>query len=142
MKILIVLLACMVLSGCSLFSKSGKSKPAAPTAGMLSPEAEMTMPPVSAAVYELYSWKDGTDWHYALFKFSDAPRNFESITASPEVLSADSALLEKISALPKGSQVYWNFRRINGCLLPAEEVQSRIYSAARAAAVSMDIIRR
>ena len=27
-------------------------------------------------------------------------------------------------------------------LLPAEEVQSRIYSAARAAAVSMDIIRR
>ncbi|HOX23934.1 MAG TPA: hypothetical protein PLL10_10745 [Elusimicrobiales bacterium] len=137
-----LVVACALLCGCSLFRKSGGGSQPQQSLGLLSPDADMAAPPVSSAMYELYSWKDEKGWHYSLFKFSEAPKNFAAITASPDVFAGEPELLEKVKTLSKGAQIYWNFRNITGFSLPEEETQKKIYSAARSGGVLMDIIRR
>ena len=142
MRILTLILAASLLGACSMFKKSGPPRPS-PLAGMLSPDDDMLLPPTSVAMYELYSWVDeGKTWRFSLFKFTEAPRNFADIVSAPDVFEGEQALLEKVNALPKGTQLFWNFRNIKGfSLLPETELE-KIHTAAKERGVIVDIIRR
>jgi len=125
-----------------MFKKNSTPKPS-PLAGMLSPDMEMSMPPTSSAIYELYSWNDeAKQWHFTMFKFTESSRTYADIVTGPDIISGPEALLEKVTAMPRGTQIFWNFRNIKGFSLPPEQEMEKIYTASKERGVIVDIIRR
>jgi len=127
--------AVLLLSGCG---GADKKKPVS----MLTPDADLNMPPLSGQMFELYSWSSGGEWYYSVLEFSPAPRAFSDINAPAYVVKGTKALMSRLAGVPAGAQIYWNFRSLKGVMLPPEEVMRDVAEALKSSSISLDIIRR
>ncbi|NLO91913.1 MAG: hypothetical protein GX410_08005 [Elusimicrobia bacterium] len=125
----------LLLSGCG---GGDKKKPAS----MLSPDANLNMPPLSGQMFELYSWSSGGEWYFSVIEFSPAPRAFADISSQAYAVRGVKALMSRLSGVPQGAQIYWNFRDIKGVMLPPEETMRDVAEALKSSSISLDIIRR
>ncbi|MEW6208682.1 MAG: hypothetical protein AB1631_09970 [Acidobacteriota bacterium] len=59
------------------------------------------------ARYELYSWKQGSVWHYALFEEGTRAGSYEELISNRSALKGTAALEAALKKLPKGKEVLW-----------------------------------
>ncbi|MDD2773637.1 MAG: hypothetical protein PHP45_08065 [Elusimicrobiales bacterium] len=90
--------------------------------------------------YELYSWKAGEEWKFALLEGTNRLKTYGEITASPNAaIGADGATVQ-LSALASGEQIFWNLRRIEGFSLPTDEIIAKITAYCQKRGLLLEII--
>jgi len=60
-----------------------------------------------SAEYELYSWKQGDFWYYALFEEGTRPGDYEEIISGKSALKGTIAFEAALKKLPKGKEILW-----------------------------------
>lgn len=92
-----------------------------------------TLPARSMKGYELYSWQEMGEWHFALLLGTNRIKTYHEVT-SPDVRVKDIEVLKsELDRLSVGEQVFWLVGRVPGMALPAEAVidELRVYCEGR-----------
>lgn len=71
--------------------------------------------------YELFSWKVGSQWRYAIIEGTSTVRT-RALRSTHQVLKNDNALKGRIATLPSGEKLYWRTEPRLGFILPPHEV--------------------
>ena len=84
-----------------------------------------------SAKYELYSWKQGNVWYYALFEEGSRGAVYEEIISDKSALKGTVALEAALKKLPKGKEISWmsdapsGIQKPNGKDVPEIKLPSR-----------------
>jgi hypothetical protein len=60
-----------------------------------------------SAGYELYSWKQGNVWYYALFEEGTRAGTYEELISDKSAIKGTAALEAALKKLPKGKEISW-----------------------------------
>lgn len=84
-----------------------------------------------SAKCELYSWKQGNVWYYALFEEGTRAAAYEEIVSEKSAIKGTVALEAALKKLPKGKEILWmsdappGIEKPNGKNLPDLKLPSR-----------------
>jgi len=78
--------------------------------------------PQSMKGYELYSWNDRGEWHFALLVGTNRLKTRDEVTSPQGRLKGLEAVKNKLNQLAKGEEVFWSSGIVRGTILPPEEI--------------------
>jgi len=76
--------------------------------------------------YELYSWQDSGQWHFAVLPGTNRDKTIEEIRAPATSVKGENALEAIIRTLPSGQFVTWWGGNGDGLTYPPESVIERV----------------
>jgi hypothetical protein len=76
--------------------------------------------------FELYSWKDGAEWRYAVLEGTTTPRSAERIHARQNRLKDMTYLKGRLAALPANDILYWREDKRRNFNLPPKEITHQV----------------
>ncbi len=82
--------------------------------------------------FELYSWKSGKNWKYAVFEGTTTARDVSTIESKETALKGITFLKGRLAVLPTGESVYWRKDPRRGLRLPPREIIKEIADYAEA----------
>ncbi len=130
MRFLFLLCSIIVFAGCSGMNFGVSS---------LNPQTDVPTVQTSAS-YELYSWHNGQDWAFSLFQDATKVPTFAELTDDADTIIGVEPMAEKLLALPAGTKVYWNLKRIKGTSLPDNKIIEKLRTAAKKKRVQLEVI--
>jgi hypothetical protein len=87
--------------------------------------------------FELYSWRAGSQWNYAIFEGTSSARTPQIIRAPRTRLRDNTFLKGRIASLPSGDKLYWREDPKRGFRLPPQEVVSDIEQFAASSHIAL-----
>lgn len=107
----------------------------------LNPSTDITVKP-STTSYELYSWQTPSKtWAFSLLENgANITSSFEDISTNANTIIGLPALKQKLTIFPRGTKIYWNLKRIKGCSLPDEQIQTQILQDAKKLGITIEVI--
>ena len=76
--------------------------------------------------FELYSWKAGQDWRYAVFEGTGTARSTETIRKRKNRLNNLTFLKGRLASLPSNEILYWREDKARGFVMPPKETIQEI----------------
>ncbi len=72
--------------------------------------------------FQMYSWKAGSEWRYAVLEGSATVRSAEQIRSSKNRLKNLTFLKGRLAGLPASETVYWRVEPQRGFIEPSQEI--------------------
>jgi len=76
--------------------------------------------------YELYSWREGGEWRFALVTGTTRLKTFEEILASDAVSTSVDNIMQKLGGLTAGEFVFWLADRVPDTALPPDDIVEKV----------------
>ena len=76
--------------------------------------------------YELYSWQEGGDWHFALLVGTNRLKTHDEVTSPDVRVQGTEALKRELSRLPSEERVFWSTGLVEGMAMPSDNILSEI----------------
>jgi hypothetical protein len=97
--------------------------------------------PRSMKGYELYSWQEGGEWHFALLTGTNRIKEVEEVMSSETRVRGLGKLRETLGRLREGEQVFWLATRVPGMALPDGNLVGEVQAWCSERGVDLYIVR-
>jgi hypothetical protein len=72
--------------------------------------------------FQMYSWKAGSEWRYAVLEGSATVRSAEEIRSTKNRLKNLTFLKGRLAGLPASETIYWRVEPKRGFIEPSQEI--------------------
>jgi hypothetical protein len=119
--------------GCSTASNSARS-------GSAMSESRAKSFSTSFKAYEMYSWQKNGKWYFTVIEATNDSKSPSDIMKRGDVAEGLDEALDMLEFVPKGADLYWNLRNMQGFQYPPYKMSTTIKSFCRRKGINLETI--